>query len=117
LADKITFTTNTGELEYVKMTNEELEEIKEEYRVFANKKNEIIDMIKLITKQLIEKLDDIQLPLIKKITVGNTETKNIGILCNICNKFTGKNKGSLSAHMKACAKAASQANIIVNTSL
>jgi hypothetical protein len=117
LADKITFTTNSGELEYVKMTNEELEEIKEEYRVFANKKNEIIDMIKLITKQLIEKLDDIQLPLIKKITVGNTETKNIGILCNICNKFTGKNKGSLSAHMKACAKTASQANIVVNTSL
>lgn len=91
-----------GEHEKIYLTIEEVEDLKEEYILFANKKNEIIDTIKSLTKQLIEKMDDIQIPHIKKIAAYSADSKNVGVVCNICNKFTGKNKASLSAHMKAC---------------
>ena len=63
---------------------------------------EILDLIKTITKQLSDKLDGIELPVLKRLTVGNTETKNLGIVCSLCNKFNAKNKASLGAHMKRC---------------
>jgi len=81
---------------------EEIENMKEEYRDFANKKSEILDLIKLLTKQLTEKMEEIDLPCIKKMAINHTDNKNIGILCEICHTFIGKNKASLSAHMKAC---------------
>lgn len=86
----------------IHLSFEDLENMKEEYRDFANKKSEILDMIKLITKQLTEKMEEIDFPYIKKLAINHTENKNIGILCDICHTFMGKNKASLSAHMKAC---------------
>lgn len=104
LHDKINYHPPNGEHNKVSLTNEEFEEIKDEYRIFANKKIEMLDTIKSITKQLTEKLEDIQLPHIRKLAAGKTDTKSIGIVCTICNKFTGKNRGSLAAHMKSCVK-------------
>jgi hypothetical protein len=92
------------EQEVFTFSKDELENIKEEYRIFANKKCEMIDTIKLMTKQLLEKMDEMDFPSIKKIANNNSESKNTIIVCNICNNFTGKNKASLSAHMKACGK-------------
>jgi hypothetical protein len=62
----------------------------------------MLDFIKAITKQLSDRLDSIELPVLKRLTVGNTETKNLGIICSLCNKFNAKNKASLGAHMKHC---------------
>jgi hypothetical protein len=56
----------------------------------------------MISKQLTDKLEAIEFPVLKKLTVGNTETKNLGIICSLCNKFNAKNKASLGAHMKHC---------------
>jgi hypothetical protein len=86
----------------IHLSLDEIENLKEEYREFANKKSDILDTIKLITKQLTEKLDDLDFPFIKKIAISHADNKNLGIVCDICHNFTGKNKASLSAHMKAC---------------
>jgi hypothetical protein len=42
------------------------------------------------------------LPVLKRVMVGNTETKNLGIICSLCNMFNAKNKAGLAAHMKLC---------------
>ena len=88
--------------EIFEITIDDYENLKREYCEFANKKNDMLDVIKMITKQLTDKLEAIEFPVLKKLTVGNTETKNLGINCSLCNKFTGKNKASLGAHMKYC---------------
>ena len=88
--------------EIYEISIDDFENLKREYCEFANKKVEMIDLIKMITKQLTDKLDGIELPVLKKLTVGNTETKNLGIICSLCNKFNAKNKASLGAHMKHC---------------
>lgn len=108
-----------GENEKIYLTIEEVEDLKEEYILFANKKSEMIDTIKFMTKQLIEKMEDIQIPSIKKIAAYSSDNKNVGIVCNICGKFTGKNKASLSAHMKACkvSKTATSSTTASTTSL
>lgn len=92
------------EQEVFTFSKDELENIKEEYRLFANKKCEIMDTIKTLTKQLLEKMEEIEFPSIKKIANSNADVKNTSIVCTICNNFTGKNKASLSAHVKACGK-------------
>jgi hypothetical protein len=88
--------------EIYELSIDDFENLKKEYCDFANKKLEMMDFIKMMTKQLSDKLEGIELPVLKKLTVGNTETKNLGIVCSLCNKFNAKNKASLGAHMKHC---------------
>jgi conjugal transfer/entry exclusion protein len=80
----------------------QFENLKNEYCEFANKKSEMFDLIRSITKQLTDKLDSIEVPVLKKMTVGDTETKHLGTVCSLCNIFNAKNKASLGAHMKSC---------------
>jgi hypothetical protein len=65
--------------EVYELSIDDFENLKKEYCDFANKKLEMIDFIKLMTKQLTDKLDGIELPVLKRLTVGNTETKNLCI--------------------------------------
>jgi hypothetical protein len=83
----------------------------------------MLDTIKLVNKQLIDKLEDIQLPKIKNLLIklGNIENDN-GFKCTLCNNWTGKNKASLGAHVRNCkfnAKNIEQVqpieNIVINT--
>ncbi len=83
---------------------EEMEALKEEYLKFANQKNELIETIKTFSKQMTDRLDDIKLPVLKKLTGNNETNRGVGILCDICNNWWGKNQMSVSAHKKACAK-------------
>ena len=92
--------SNTDEGFEISMT--QFENLKNEYCEFANKKSDMLDLIRSITKQLTDKLDAIEVPVLKKMTVGDTETKGLGIVCSLCNKFNAKNKASLGAHMKHC---------------
>lgn len=102
LSEKLSLIVLDPNEEIYEITIDDFENLKKEYCEFANKKVEMIDFIKMITKQLTDKLESIQLPVLKKLTVGNTETKNMGIICSLCNKFNAKNKASLGAHMKHC---------------
>ncbi len=85
------------------INKEELDEITDEYRIFGIKKAQMLETIKTINKQLIEQLDEIQLPNTKKflIRLGNIENDN-NLMCTFCNNWTGKNKSSLAAHMRSC---------------
>jgi len=63
----------------------------------------MIDTIRSVTKQLIDKMEDIQLPKLKKlfIKIGNIENDN-DFKCTLCNSWSGKNKASLGAHIRNC---------------
>lgn len=102
LSEKLNLIVLDPDEEIYEISIDDFENIKKEYCDFANKKVEMLDFIKMVSKQLSDKLDSIQLPVLKKFTVGNTETKNMGIICSLCNKFNAKNKASLGAHMKHC---------------
>ena len=102
LAEKLNLIVLDPNEEVYELSIDDFENLKKEYCDFANKKLEMIDFIKLMTKQLTDKLDGIELPVLKRLTVGNTETKNLCIICSLCNKFNAKNKASLGAHMKIC---------------
>jgi len=102
LSEKLNLVVLDPDEEVYELPIEDFENIKKEYCDFANKKVEMLDLIKMITKQLSDKLEAIQFPVLKKLTVGNTETKNLGIICHLCNKFNAKNKASLGAHIKYC---------------
>lgn len=80
----------------------ELEELKEEYIKFANRKAEMLDQIKTFNKFMTDKLDEMQLPVCKRIC--GIEINPTGIICTICNNFWGKNPGSIAAHKKKCAR-------------
>ena len=85
------------------ISKEDMEDIIEEYKSFVTQKLQMIDTIKLVTKQLIDKLEDIQLPKLKKlfIKMGNIENDN-DFKCTFCNSWSGKNKASLGAHIRNC---------------
>jgi hypothetical protein len=89
--------------EQFSINKEELDEITDEYRIFGIKKAQMLETIKSINKQLLEQLDEIQLPNTKKflIKLGNIENDN-NLMCSFCNNWVGKNKSSLAAHIRNC---------------
>ena len=85
------------------ISKEDLDEILEEYKFFTTQKLQMIETIRSITKQLTDKMEDIQLPKLKKlfIKIGNIENDN-DFKCSLCNTWSGKNKASLGAHVRNC---------------
>lgn len=85
------------------ISKEDINELTEEYRLFGIQKSQMLDTIKNVNKQLVDKLEEIQLPKIKKVLMklGNIENDN-DFKCNLCNNWSGKNKASLGAHMRNC---------------
>ena len=102
LALKLKLLENTNEDEY-SVSKEDMEDIIEEYRNFGTQKLQMMDTIKLVTKQLMEKMEDIQLPKLKKLfmKLGNIENDN-DFKCTFCNCWSGRNKASLAAHIRGC---------------
>jgi hypothetical protein len=102
LSIKLQNLETSNENEY-SINKEDMEEIIEEYRIFISQKLQMIDAIRLVTKQLIDKMEDIQLPNLKKLfmKLGNIENDN-DFKCTFCNTWSGKNKASLSAHIRNC---------------
>jgi hypothetical protein len=97
-----TLDTKTNE-EFIQISKSDSDEIAEEYRLFGLQKSQMLDTIKSITKQLTDKLEEIQLPKIKQLLVknGNIENDN-GFKCPLCNVWSGKNKAGLGTHMRSC---------------
>ena len=82
---------------------EDLDELAEDYRIFGLQKSSIIDMTKQMNKQLIDRLEEFQLPKIKKLLIklGNIEN-DTEFKCVHCNIGGWKNKASLAAHARSC---------------
>jgi hypothetical protein len=85
------------------ISKDDIDEILEEYKFFITQKLQMIETIRSVTKQLIDKMEDIQLPKLKKlfIKIGNIENDN-DFKCTLCNAWSGKNKASLGAHIRNC---------------
>ena len=80
----------------------DMEDLANEYRNFAIQKINIQEMMKTMSKQLIDKLEEIQLPKIKNILIRFGMIENENLKCPHCNTYEGKNKASLSAHIRNC---------------
>ena len=102
LSCKLQTISNTNE-EHYSVDKEDMDDIIEEYRIFVSQKLQMIEMIKTINKQLLDKMETIQLPKLKKlfIKIGNIENDN-EFKCVFCNTWSGKNKASLGAHVRNC---------------
>jgi hypothetical protein len=83
-------------------TKNDIEELSNEYRNFAIQKVSILEMVKTNSKQLLDKLEEIQLPRIKNILIKFGLIDNENLKCPHCNVYEGKNKASLSAHLRNC---------------
>jgi hypothetical protein len=84
------------------MNNSDLTAIINEFTEFGIKKMETIDMIKTMSKQMIEKLEEMHMPNLNKYLMGTGQYKSDKMLCQFCGVFNGKNKSSLAAHMRNC---------------
>ena len=87
----------------ISISKEDLDDIIGEYHIFVSHKLQMMETIKSITKQLVDKLDEIQLPKLKQMFVkfGAIDT-DTDFKCSHCNLWTGKNKASLGAHIRNC---------------
>ena len=102
LSLKLEHISNSSDDQYA-INKDDMEDIIEEYRTFVNQKLQMIDTIRNVNKQLIDKMEEIQLPKLKKlfINIGNIENDN-EFKCNFCTVWSGKNKASLAAHTRNC---------------
>ena len=84
------------------LSKTELDEIVNEYKMFANKKIRLLDSIKTTSKIWVEEFDSMTFPRIQTLLINTGNIEKTELTCNFCMAFTGKNKASLSAHMKGC---------------
>ena len=87
---------------HVNVSIKDIELMKIECSTFAAKRLRIIESVRAFSKDMLEQLEDIQLPTIRRITGADSGVN--GLPCTICNNFWGKNQSSLSAHKRRCAK-------------
>lgn len=93
---------NNGCCDDFSVNKKDIEELSEEYRNFAAQKMAIMDNFKSMSKQFLEKLEEIQIPKIKSILVKcGVFNENENFNCSFCNYYA-KNKASLSAHSRNC---------------
>ena len=102
LSLKLESINNTSE-EDIPISKEDIDDIVEEYKIFVNQKLQMLEFIKTISKQLNDKMEEIQFPKLNKlfIKIGRLENDN-EFKCHYCNVYSGKNKASLGAHMRNC---------------
>lgn len=93
----------TTEPNQINIDSEDLTELAEEYRCFGIQKMEINEYVKQTSKCLLDKLDAIQLPKIRKLLIKmGTIENDTDFRCIYCNSSNWKNKASLSAHVRNC---------------
>lgn len=79
--------------------------INEEYKKFLNQRDAIKNYVNDTNKKLISQLYEMELPNLNNILLTKfTIVQDINLTCNICRKFVGINKKSLSKHIQSCKK-------------
>jgi hypothetical protein len=101
LSSKLELISNSNTEDIYSTSKTDMDDLAEEYRNFAMQKASIQDMMKTTNKQLIDKLEEFQLPKIKSVLVKFGICENENLKCTFCN-WEGKNKASLSAHLRNC---------------
>ena len=107
----------------INITKDDIDELVEMFNDFNTQKSSIIETIKTSNKQILDKLENMQINSVKKILNKNgVFQSDDDFKCKHCNTFTGKNKASLGAHIRNCKfnpinnNSKSIGNIVINTS-
>ena len=109
----------------INITKDDIDELVEMFNDFNTQKSSIIETIKTSNKQILDKLENMQINSVKKILNKNgVFQSDDDFKCKHCNAFTGKNKASLGAHIRNCkfnpinntSNNKSIGNIVINTS-
>ena len=107
----------------INITKDDIDELVEMFNDFNTQKSSIIETIKTSNKQILDKLENMQINSVKKILNKNgVFQSDDDFKCKHCNAFTGKNKASLGAHIRNCKfnpinnNTKSIGNIVINTS-
>lgn len=103
LSTKLINIKNVQEDKTVNINKSDIDDLVELFNDFNNQKTSIIESIKTSNKQILEKIEGLQLTAIKKILNKNGFLQNDDdFKCKYCNAFSGKNKASLGAHIRSC---------------
>jgi dissimilatory sulfite reductase (desulfoviridin) alpha/beta subunit len=119
----IHITTVQTETTTINITKDDIDELLDLFNDFNTQKISIIDTIKTTNKQVLDKIENMQLNSVKKILNKNgVFQSDDDFKCKHCNAFTGKNKASLGAHIRNCKfnpinNPKSIGNIILNPSI
>jgi hypothetical protein len=84
------------------MSEKDIDDLVKDYTEFLNQKTSIVDLSKQSHKKIIEQLDELQLPILKRFLTQHRSFQETELRCPHCSTFTGKNKGSISAHARSC---------------
>jgi len=123
LSTKLNHITNVQtENTTINISKEDIDELVEVFNDFNTQKSSLIDTIKTTNKQILDKIETMQLNSVKKILNKNGVFQNDDdFKCKHCNGFTGKNKASLGAHVRNCKfnpiNNKTTNNIVINTSI
>lgn len=86
------------------INNLDLTAIIKEFSEFGAKKMDAIETLKSMSKQMLDKLEEMQMPNLNKYLMGTGQYKSDKLVCQFCGVFNGKNKSSLAAHMRNCSE-------------
>jgi hypothetical protein len=104
LSTKLIHTTNANnENSTININKDDIEDLVEFFNDFFTQRASMIEMVKTNSKAMIDKLENINMSLVKKILNKNGYLQNDeDFKCKHCNAFSGKNKASLGAHIRNC---------------
>lgn len=119
LSEKIIMFEN-DETHVHSISDENLQELYQEYNSFITKKLAFIEFLKENQKKIMQQVEEFRFPCLSKFISqksGNVlNSENQEIICNICNKFTATSNKSLAAHQRGCKKRhqSKESNIVVD---
>jgi DNA-binding protein Fis len=90
---------------FTSINNDTMALINDEYKKFIYQRDAIKNYINDTNKKLVSQLYDMEFPNLNNILLSKfTIIQDINLSCDICKKFVGINKKSLSKHKQACRK-------------
>jgi hypothetical protein len=104
LSNKLIHITDVqSETSTINITKEDIDELVEMFNDFNTQKASIIETIKTTNKQILDKIENMQINSVKKLLNKNgVFQSDDDFKCKHCNTFAGKNKASLGAHIRNC---------------
>jgi hypothetical protein len=94
---------NQSQTETIHINKDDLDELIETFNDFTSQKNNIMETIRANNKQLLDKIESMQINSVKKILNKNGFFhSDDDFRCKHCTTFIGKNKASLGAHIRNC---------------
>lgn len=87
----------------INLSKEDLNELLEEYNTYVKQRLILVEHVKQTTKVTLERLEEMSLPCVKRMLTkyGLLKTED-EFRCKFCGVYNGKNKASLSAHVRVC---------------